>query len=566
MDRDDFIPFSKADVDQSIPQRFADQVRLYPDRLAVKSHDKSLTYRNLDLESNRIANAILRICGGGEQPVVLLMEQGAMLVTAILAALKAGKIYGPQDSASPLRTVQRVLEESAARLIIADDNNISCASELACGDLPILNVNDIDETFQAASPRLRLLPGSAAYIFYTSGSTGAPKGVVDSHRNVLHNVMRYTNSLRIGPQDRLSLVQSCSFSGSVSNIFCALLNGASVFPFDLRRAGAYELASWANRERLTIFHSVPLIFEQLLSGGKNLANLRTVRLEGDQATRKHVGLFQRYLNKDCQLVNGLGTTETGLVCQFFLNIDTDIPGATVPIGYAIEDMEILLLDEESKQVAVGQVGEIAVRSRYLAIGYWGRTDLTDAAFKKDAAGKELRTYLTGDMGSMEPDGCLNYLGRKDFQIKVRGQRVDVAALESAIAAFEGVKDVVIVARENVAGSQQLVAYVVIASAEAPTVNLLRSELSKNFPSYAIPSKYVVLDALPLDRNGKVLRLGLPAPGNERPRLDQTFFAPRTRLEKALVKCFRKVLGVTEIGIHDDFFDLGGDSLNASSLP
>jgi non-ribosomal peptide synthetase component F len=244
--------------------------------------------------------------------------------------------------------------------------------------------------------------------------------VFDNHRNVLHNVMRYTNNLEIGARDRLSLIESCSYSGTVSSLFSALLNGAAVCPFDLQGQGIARLASWIGRERITIFHSTPTIFEQLLATDREFDGLRMIRLEGDRAELRQISLFQSRFGAECVLVNGLGLTEAGIVRQFFVTPQTKVDGDVVPIGQAVEDMAISLVDSEGDDVEQGSVGEITIRSKYLACGYWKRPDLTEAAFLPDPNGGDTRIYRTGDLGRMHADGCLDYIGRKDFRAKVRG--------------------------------------------------------------------------------------------------------------------------------------------------
>ena len=412
---------------------------------------------------------------------------------------------------------------------------------------------------------MRFAPDQLAYLFYTSGLTGKPKGVVDSHRNVLHNIMRYTNSLHICASDRLTLLQSCSFSGSVSSLFCALLNGATSFPFSLQHEGPDRMASWLSQEGITIYHSVPSIFRLLATGRCHYPSVRIIRLEGDQASPKDVEFFRTGFPDTCILVNGLGATECGIVRQYFVAKDTPTPQAVVPIGFAVEDMEVLLLDEDGTAVRPDDIGEIAVRSRYLSPGYWRRPDLTAAAFRPDPAGGPERIYRTGDLGRRLPDGCLVHLGRKDFQVKIRGFRVEVAEVEGALLSLPTVQEAVVVAREDRPGDRRLVAYLVPTARPAPTVTVLRQALAAVVPDYMVPAAYVLVDALPKTPGGKVDRRALPPPGRTRPALDQPLVAPRTPVEATVGAIWQEVLGLDEIGIHDNFFDLGGHSLAASQV-
>lgn len=557
-----FLRFERDDIERSLPDRFELQVARYPHRLAVKTRTHALTYEALNAMANRVARVILDQRRHGAEPVALLMDQGAPLLAAILGLLKAGKFYVPLDPTYPQTRLAHMLWDSQAGLIVTDGRNVALSTTLAAEKRRVLNVDEIDARVSADNPGLTVPPDTLAYVFYTSGSSGQPKGVVDDHRNVLHNIMRYTNTLHICADDRLTLLQSASFSGSVSSLFSALLNGAAVFPFDLREEGPASLADWMIQERLTIYHSVPAIFRQVVAGQGQFPNVRLIRLEGDQAARTDVALYREHFGSECLLVNGLGATECGLVRQYFIDQETQIPGSGVPIGYPVEDMEVALLDDAGDEVGIGQTGDIAVRSRFLARGYWQKPDFTRAAFRQASEGAPARTYRTGDLGRMLPDGCLEHLGRRDFQVKVRGHRVEVEAIETALLAFEGIKEAVVMAREDRPGEPRLVAYCVPSARAAPSVTALRRVLAAQLPEHAIPSAYVMLDALPLSANGKLDRRALPPPGDARPQLDTPFVAAQAPTEHRLAAIWRVVLGLAEVGIHDDFFQLGGDSLLA----
>jgi amino acid adenylation domain-containing protein len=559
-----FEEFSTEELEQSIPERFEKQVARHAGGLAVKTAGWELTYRELDRFASRVARSILAKRGRRNEPVALLLEQDAPLLAAILGVLKSGNLYVPLDPGYPLPRLEEMLRHAGAETVIADDANLELATRLAAGVRSLLSMEAV-----AAAPaedlRLQISPDAPAYIFYTSGSTGAPKGVVDCHRNVLHNIMRYTNGLRIGAADRLTLLQSPSFSGSVSSVFGALLNGAASFPLNPRRAGSAELAQWVRDNKLTMWHSVPSLFRQLCLGGGQFPSIRVIRLEGDQAAPGDVVLYRRHFSPECVLVNGLGATETGIVRRYFIDHGTEVSGGVVPIGYPVEDMDVLLLDEAGAEVDRGGTGEIAVRSRYLATGYWNNAERTARAFTRCGADPEVRLYRTGDLGRMRPDACLEYLGRKDFRIKIQGHTIEAGVVEAALCELEEVRQAVVAAAGQRHGEHILGAYLVLKGSATPTVSALRRRLAGRLPDHMIPSTFVILDCLPLNENGKVDRRRLPTPGTGRPRLDTPYAPPVTAAERRVAATWREVLGVDEPGIDDDFFELGGRSVDVARV-
>jgi thioesterase domain-containing protein/acyl carrier protein len=375
--------------------------------------------------------------------------------------------------------------------------------------------------------------------------------------------MRYTNALEIGSEDRLTLLQSPTFSGAVSSMFNALLNGAAVFPYDMRKDGiGRPLGEWLAREAITTYHSVPTIFRSFLTGGARFPAVRIIRLEGDAATKLDVELFHEHFDTHCRLAIGLGATETGLSRQFFIDKTTPLADGIVPIGYATEDMHGAVLDDDGGEVGEGIVGEIAIRSRYLAPGYWNRDDLTKAAFRQTG---DQRTYRTGDIGRMGAGGCLEYLGRKDRGFKIRGNRVEPAEVERALLGLDVVREAAVVTRQDVPGNPRLVAYLVTAGASVVPVSQLRLSLGKTLPEYMVPTRYVFLDRLPVSANGKVDRQALPAPDEVPVERTTEYVAPRDHIEVQLVKVWEDLLRTFPIGVTDNFFDLGGDSLSAAVL-
>lgn len=558
-----FVPFERAEIEQSIPARFARQVASHGRRPAVTMGDVTWTYGALNRAANRLAHR-LRARREAPAPVVLLIEQSVQLIAAILGVLKAGMFYVPLESHISSALLGAVLHETQAPLLLTTRADDAVTGAVTAQIAEVLHVDDVLAGGGLEDdPEIAIAPDAFAYIYFTSGSTGRPKGVVDTHRNVLHNIRRYTNTLRISPPDRLSLVPSPGFSGAVSSLFGALLTGASVFPFDVRRQGAAALGAWVARERLTIYHSVPALFRQVALSGERFPHLRLIRLEGDLMTRRDWELYRERFPDSCTLVNGLGATECGLVRQFFVDTAMPVANGVVPIGYPVEDMEVRVLDDRGQLVDSGTVGEVTVRSHYLAAGYWQQPDLTHASIRDDPDDPGARVYHTGDLGRMHPDGCLEYLGRKDFRLKLRGEWVDVADVEAALHGMDGVREAA--ARAHGVGDEAHLVGYIVPDGEAPTVSAVRQRLAERLPAIMVPSRLVVLERLPLNANGKLDRSALPPPSPERPRLDDAFVAPRTDMEEALAGIWAEVLGLRPVGVHDHFFDLGGDSLGMSRI-
>jgi amino acid adenylation domain-containing protein len=565
MEVDTFVPFSKDEIHQSIPGRFEQQVRQFPDRLAVDDQERAWSYADLNRQANRIGHAIFTILGPGGEPVTLCLEQGAPLVAAILGVLKAGTSYVPLNPAFPIPRLAEIVAETGTSLIVASRATLTLASRVLPRVVRVLDIDTIPADTSDEDLGLQIPPEAGAYIYYTSGSTGQPKGVFDTHRNVLHNIMRYTNSLHIGPDDRMTLLQGPSFSGAVSSLFGALLNGATTFPFDVPRQGPSRVAPWLVEKAITIYHSVPSLFREVATSALQFPHLRLIRLEGDRATLRDIELFRTHFEPGCVLVNGLGATECGLVRQFFVCRDTTISGDVVPIGYPVEDMDVVLVREDGSEADPGDAGEIIVRSRYLAQAYWRRPELTAASFRDDPRLPGLRAYHSGDLGRFRTGGCLEHLGRKDGSVKVRGQTVALADVEGALQRGPGVREAVVLAVPTNSGDARLVAYVVPSGRPAPTVSSLRRGLSERLPAFMIPTAFVFLDAVPVSENRKVDHRALPQPGHDRPDLDVPFVRARNLLELQLVQIWESVLGIGTIGVHDDFFDLGGDSLSAEAM-
>jgi len=563
-----FTTFAKDEIEQSIADRFASQVRKYPRQIAVKTTTHEWSYEELDQRANQVAQSILSLCGDGEERIALLFDHDAPMIAALLGSLKAGKTYVPLDPSYPQERLAGIIADSEATALVTNDENLGLAQALCANGVQLINVDHLNST-TAFTQLPRVSPERLAYILYTSGSTGKPKGVMQNHRNVLHHIRVYTNNLHLSAHERLTLFSSYCFDASVMDIYGALLNGATLCPIDIKKEALAGLPKRLIDDQITVYHSTPTVYRYFigtLEQNTDLPKIRLVVLGGEEVKRADVELYRKHFSDDCLFVNGLGPTEATVSLQNFIDRQTVVSGESVPVGFPVEATEVLLLNEAGHPSEV--FGEIAIKSAHVALGYWRNSEATAAAFSLGSSGVRegsVRIYRTGDMGRRLPDGRIKFEGRKDFQIKVRGFRVELGEIESTLAQHELVRDCAIVARDNQVGDKRLVAYVVPRG--HTTVNgQLRDFLKQKLPEYMVPSSFVVLDSLPLTASGKVNRRALPDAVDRKPDGQATKLSvPKTETEKLLAAIWADLLDTRELGVTDNFFEAGGHSLLAVRL-
>ncbi|MEW5974659.1 MAG: amino acid adenylation domain-containing protein [Acidobacteriota bacterium] len=564
-----FVRFEREYTELSVPDCFEQRSLRYAERVAIETPEGGITYGELNSASDRLASILLRERGTGQEPIALLLEHDAPVPVAMMAVLKAGKFYVPLDPSYPVQRNREILKDSQTKLIITNNKNLALASEFSGDRHQMILLEEGARGNDLQRPRISVRKEDLAYVLYTSGSTGSPKGVMHTHGNLLHKVMRHTNGRRICSEDRLALLFSYSFGASLTNTFGALLNGSTLIPFNLRERGISQLAGWLRDQRITIVHTVPTVFRHFVHGlqsGETFPTLRLIRLGGETMYRSDVELFREHFGNDCILHLGMGSGETGVVLECFFDKHTECRTELAPAGYATEDTEVLIVDEAGQPVGFEHVGEIAIRGRFLSVGYWRKPDLTESSFLPDPTGGDCRTYLTGDLGYMLRDGCVFHLGRKDSQVKIRGARVELAEVEATFLSLPQVREAVVVAREDRTGEKRLAAYVVLQPDSGVTSQSLGRSVRAKLPDFMVPSLIELRDSLPLLPNGKVDRQALSkTPPTERRDRDTSLTPPRYFLEVQLGHIWEEVLELRSIGIRDDFFDLGGDSLRAVEM-
>ena len=548
---------------------FARQVERHRDKDAVRFAGRGMTFGEIDRLSNRIARRILEVDGevdgaadgAGNRPVAALLTEGIIPPAALLGALKAGKCHVPLDAANNPARLERIIKDSTARTVVTESGLAEVVARVAPG----LAVVELDRLAGVSDAGVETAHSGEdlALIVYTSGSTGEPKGVVNTLEQLSYTVSELSREFDPTSDDRVSVIMSFAFAGGLKPMLRAVLAGATVC---LGGLGAFErLAQVLAEERITYLSTSPSVLRHLalVARREMLPDLRMVYAGHEPLFRRDLERFREVFG-DLPLRNTLGTTETSTFRTYVTKDAASFEGDTVPVGHALGDMQVLLLDENRRPVPQGEAGEIAVKSPHISAGYWRSPELTAQRFVNDPADGG-RMYLTGDMGKMLADGCLIHLGRRDFQTKIRAFRVEPVEVESALREHPSVTAAVVLAREDKSGENRLIAYYVPRPGAAPTASDLRKHLSARLPDYMVPSAFVALDAFPLNVNGKLDRSALPVPPRTRATLAAAFVAPRTPVEDEIAALWRQVLDVDEVGVDDTFFELGGQSILAVQM-
>lgn len=563
----DFEVFPLAATEQSLAARFEQQAQRWATRLALKDDAQTLTYAELNRRANQVAHRIVTHCPAEIATIGLHLSSGALVAIALLGVLKAGRAFVFLDPGQPAARLAYIVEDAQITCVVTARGSDPRATPLPWAVQHLIDLDDLTAGDPTENLELPLSPDTLACLLYTSGSTGQPKGVMHTQRTLLHDAMRRINALGMSSTDRLAQF-AAGTAQALGVALSALLSGAALYPWDVKRAGISHLASWLRQEALTIYYSAVPLFRQFaatLTGHETFPALRLIRLASDTVYPTDVALYQQHFAPPCLLMNGLSSSEAFTTCLYALDHATPVPESVVPVGYPVAGIHILLLDDAGQPVSPGEVGEIVVQSAFLSPGYWQKPDLTAATFRPDPTDGSARLYYTGDVGRLHPDGCLEHLGRKRFRVKVRGYSVETPEVEAALRGLANVQEAVVIPRETSTGETDLLAYVVPTTAPAPSPLALHQAMRQVVPDYMVPAVFIVLEALPMTPNGKVDRLALPAPESVVEVAPPPEALPRTPLETQLVQLWSDLLGVATLGIHDDFFAYGGHSLLAMQM-
>ena len=554
------------------------QVARTPLAPAVVAGDRTLTYAQLDLRANRLGAHLQALGVGPDVPVAVFVERSAELAVGLLGVLKAGGACLPLDPSSPAERVGFMLADSAAPVILTQPRLLGRLpphrARVVCLDADG-HVDGSDEGGGLTAPPRVVTADHLAYVIYTSGSTGRPKGVMLPHGPLVNHHLAVSRLYELGLGDRVLQFCSVNFDVSIEEMFPTWSSGATVvFRDDDVPVLGRPWLEWLRRARVNILNLPTAYWHEWARdlsalGEKVPEDVRLVTVGGEKALGRAYRTWLQVGGDRPRWVNAYGPAEASIMATFFepsaprtAAQDWDDP----PIGRPIANTTVHVLDDAGQPVAPGAPGDLHIGGAGLARGYLNQPGLTAERFVPDRfSGRAgARLYRTGDLVRFRPDGDLEFVGRNDQQVKLRGFRIEVGEVEAALVAHPDVDDAVVVGREDTPGARRLVAYVVPVSDGPLTVRELRRFLSDRFPAYMVPTAFVVLDAFPMTPNGKVDRQGLPAPALSGRQLDAAD-APSTPTEKVLAAVWAQVLGVDEVGVNDDFFELGGHSLMATQV-
>ncbi len=553
----------------TLPELVEANVAAHPDRLAISHHDQRLTYAELDARANRIARVLLGRGAGAGDIVAMVLSRSIDYVVTALAIVKTGAAYLPVDTGYPVERINQVLSDAGVSHVVTvaelTDSILVAAEQL------VLDEDSTRDLLASADPsapadvdrRAPLTPDAPAYVLYTSGSTGRPKGVVIAHRAITNRLHHMQHQIPLGPDDRLLQKTPAGFDVTVREVFWPLLAGASIVVADPEghRDPAY-LAETIVAESITITHFVPSGLKVFLQepDAARCVSLRRVVCGGEALPAELQAWFASVLEAD--LFNVYGPTEAAVDVSSMLCPRNPEPGPVL-IGRPVWNTKLYVLDEQRRMLPPGVTGELYLAGVQLAEGYLGQPELTADRFVSDPFGEpDARMYRSGDAARWRADGEIEFFGRLDHQVKIRGFRVELEEIESVLLRDGQLSQAVCLVREDVPGDQRLVAYIVPVAGTEPDGEKLRAQAVAALPDYMVPTAFVALDALPLTPNEKLDRKALPKPEAPVARAGRE---PATPQELLVAELFGELLGVSAVGVDQEFFGLGGNSLLASQL-
>jgi amino acid adenylation domain-containing protein len=552
---------------ESVQQLFEEQSARTPEAIAAVFGEEQLSYRELNSRANQVAHYLRGRGVRRDAPIGICMERGSEMIIGFLGILKAGAAYVPLDPQNPLDRIAFMIEDAKLEFLLTQEP-LRERLPLEREQLMCLDTQWAEIAQQSTeNPNISVSADNLAYIMYTSGSTGIPKGICITHRAIARLVC-HSNYVQLTDADIVAQASNASFDAATFEIWGALLHGARLVGVNREvLLSPTALAAQLRRDRVsTLFLTTALFNQMARQQPDGFSSLKHLLFGGEMVD---VECVRQVLESGgpARLLHVYGPTETTTFASWWEVAGVSLEADNLPIGRPLSNTELYVLDEQAQPVPVGAVGELYIGGDGLARGYWRRPELTAEKFIPHQFAREAgaRLYRTGDLVRLLDGGAVEFAGRVDHQVKVRGFRIELGEIEAMFNHHPAIREAVVMVREDEEREKHLVAYLVGEQEPTPTVSELRRYLGAKLPDYMVPAQYVWLAQMPLSVNGKIDRQALPAPENERPKLCEEYCAPRTPTEELLAGIWSEVLHVERIGIHDTFFELGGESILAIKL-
>ncbi len=547
-------------VNQTIHQRFREIASTYPNSIALDFKNINYTYEKLNSLSDNLAQYLVDELGAGKQRIAFFIEPGPEQIVTILGILKAGMTYVPLDVNFPMeRNIYMIVDSQCSALI---SNNLNAAqARLLSQNNEVININDIPSVSKI-DLNIEVEPDDLMMIIYTSGSTGEPKGVIHSHRNIVHFISRLTGLVDINNNDVFAFYYSICFSAHALPIFSALLNGSRLSILDFQKENFSVFTNWLKEKKVSVDLMIPSVLRQFMATLKKderIPSMRALLCGGETLYKSDIDKTWSHLKKTSHIYNIYASSEAYVCSANKLSHKSIIASNIVPIGHELPDFEITIIDKDGNEREKNKVGEIKIRSRYLAQGYWNKKELTSKDFIEDSE-PGFGIFKSSDLGYRQSDGGIVHVGRSDSMVKLRGYRIDLGEIENLMMQHDDVKESAVVVKENNQGTKHIVAYIVPKKDKDPDTNYLKIAVLRMLPSYMVPTYFVKLKSLPKNDIGKTVKKELPEPDWNMNVEGKEVVKAENPLQEDLIEIFERILEVNLIGIKDNIMELGADSL------
>jgi amino acid adenylation domain-containing protein len=535
----------------------------FGDKPYVTTKDGLLTFWQNNHNANVIAEVISNLEQEDQLGVGLFLKDPLKIIPAMIGVMKAGNYFIPLDVTFPESTLHQIFNTANISYLLTDNHFLETAKSILKEGMSLINLEDLDYSREVEDPVINYSPDDIVQILFTSGSTGTPKGAIEDYRYLVRAMMIKLDSGHFTPQDTALQLSTFTYSATHTHTFTALVSGSCLYYHDLKEEGFLSLPGIIRRENITFYTSTPTVFRNFISTltyDETFPGVRTFRLGGEKRLLEDLRAGHRHFPNVGRFNPSFASTETQIVSGVSYPIDYPFEEDVIPAGYPLDGITLMIWDDQSNELPAGEEGEIVIYGDALARGYINNPELTKKHFIQDPDNPPCQYFKTGDLGKILPDGQLLHLGRVDNMVKIKGVRIELSTLENQLLRYPGIIQVASRAVDDNHGGKKLITYFAAEKGIEIPVSDIRKYLLERLPAHQLPHFLIQMDEIPMTRSGKIALQKLPLPRMVRPNLAYPFEPPADELERTLLGIWEEQLGVTGIGVNDDFFDIGGDSL------